>query len=152
IGANEPALPGISLGHNNWIAFGYTIFNIDQEDLYFYELNPAHPDQYKYQSGWEPFRVISEEIKVKGQPSVLAELTFTRHGPVIRVGKEKRRAFAVRSAWLEPGMAPYYGSVRYMRAKTFAQFTRAIDYWGAPTLNFVYADVAGNIGWAAGGL
>src|SRR5262249_36550081 len=99
-----------------------------------------------------PFRVIREGIKVKGQPSVLAELTFTRHGPVISVDKEKHRAFAVRSAWLEPGMAPYYGSVRYMRAKTFAQFTRAIDYWGAPTLNFVYADVAGNIGWAAGGL
>jgi penicillin amidase len=151
-GANEPALPGISLGHNDSIAFGYTIFNIDQEDLYFYELNPANLNQYKYQGGWEPFRVVREEIKVKGQAPVLADLTFTRHGPVIYVEKEKNRAFAVRTAWLEPGMAPYYDSVRYMRAKTFDQFRQALEYWGAPTLNHVYADVKGNIGWTAGGL
>ena len=152
IGANEPALPGISLGHNDWIAFGYTIFNIDQEDLYFYELNPANPSQYKYQGGWEAFRVVREEIKVKGQAPVLADLTFTRHGPVIYVEKEKNRAFAVRTAWLEPGMAPYFGSMRYLRAKTFDQFREALGYWGAPTLNHVYADVKGNIGWMAGGL
>ena len=34
IGAGEPALPGISIGHNDKIAFGLTIFPIDQEDLY----------------------------------------------------------------------------------------------------------------------
>jgi penicillin amidase len=152
IGANEAALPGVSLGHNDWIAFGYTIFAIDQEDLYIYELNPASSNQYKYQGGWEPFQVLREQINVKGQASALVDLTFTRHGPVIYIEKEKNRAFAVRSAWLEPGMAPYYGSVRYMRAKNFDQFKQAIEYWGAPTLNHVYADVKGNIGWVPGGL
>ena len=34
IGAGEPSLPGISIGHNQRIAFGLTIFPIDQEDLY----------------------------------------------------------------------------------------------------------------------
>ena len=34
IGAGEPALPGISIGHNGTIAFGLTIFSVDQEDLY----------------------------------------------------------------------------------------------------------------------
>ncbi len=152
IGANEPALPGVSLGHNDWIAFGYTIFEIDQEDLYIYELNPANSNQYKYQGSWEPFHVVHEEIKVKGQATVSADLILTRHGPVIYIEKGKNRAFAVRSAWLEPGTAPYYGSVRYMRAKNFDQFKDAIEYWGAPTLNHVYADVEGNIGWVPGGL
>ena len=41
--------PGISLGHNGSIAFGLTIFNIDQEDLYVYELNPADASQYRYE-------------------------------------------------------------------------------------------------------
>ena len=31
IGAGEPALPGVSIGHNDKIAFGLTIFPIDQE-------------------------------------------------------------------------------------------------------------------------
>jgi len=37
IGAGEPALPGISIGHNERIAFGLTIFAMDQEDLLFYD-------------------------------------------------------------------------------------------------------------------
>jgi penicillin amidase len=152
IGANEPALPGISLGHNDSIAFGYTIFPIDQEDLYIYQLNPDNPNQYKYQGGWEPFRVVREEIKVKGQAAVPVDLTFTRHGPVIYIDQQTHRAFAVRSAWLEPGMAPYYGSVRYMRAENFEQFKQATESWSAPSSNLVYADVQGNIGWVVGGL
>ena len=66
IGAGEPALPGISIGHNGTIAFGLTIFDIDQEDLYVYELNPANPTQYRYKGGWEPMRVVRETIHVKG--------------------------------------------------------------------------------------
>ena len=46
----------------------------------------------------------------------------------------------------------YYGLVRTMRAKNFDEFKEAIEYWGAPTLNHVYADVKGNVGWAPGGL
>ena len=151
IGANEPSLPGISLGHNDWIAFGYTRFYIDQEDLYVYELNPANPEQYKYQGQWELFRVVREEIKIRGQQPMSVDLKFTRHGPVIYVDQPKNRAFAVKSAWLEPGTAPYYKSIRYIRAQNFEQFKQAIGNWGTPGLNHVYADVRGNIGWMAGG-
>ena len=152
IGAGEPALPGISIGHNGTIAFGLTIFNIDQEDLYVYELNPNNPTQYRYKGGWESFRVVKEEIRIKGGGSQSADLTFTRHGPVIYIDAEKRRAYAVRSCWLEPGMSPYFGSIDYMRAKNFKAFQRAMLNWGAPTENQVYADVKGNIGWIPGGL
>ncbi len=152
IGAGEPALPGISLGHNGAIAFGLTIFNIDQEDLYVYELNPADATQYKYKDGWESFRVVKETIAVKGAPAKTVELTFTRHGPVIHVDSAKGRAYAVRSGWLEPGMSPYFGSLEYMRAKDFDAFRKALVNWGAPTLNQVYADAKGNIGWIPSGL
>ena len=150
IGANEPALPGMSLGHNDWIAFGYTIFEIDQEDLYIYELNPANSSQYKYQAVGSPSAWCTKD---QGQrPGCrTGDLILTRHGPVICIEKEKNRAFALRTAWLEPGMAPYFGSLRYLRAKNFDQF-KGDEYWGAPTLNHVYADVKGNIGWAPGGL
>lgn len=152
IGAGEPALPGISIGHNGTIAFGLTIFNIDQEDLYVYELHPDNPTLYRYRNGWEPIRVVKEEVRVKGQPSQTAELAFTRHGPVIYVDASKRRAYGVRSCWLEPGMSPYFGSIDYMRAKDFKTFQRAMLNWGAPTENQVYTDVKGNIGWVPGGL
>ena len=40
IGAGEPALPGLSIGHNGHVAFGFTVFPVDQEDLYVYETDP----------------------------------------------------------------------------------------------------------------
>ena len=152
IGAGEPALPGVSIGHNGKVAFGLTIFSIDQEDLYVYEVNPKNPLQYRYQGGWENFRVVREKVAVRGGPARTVELRFTRHGPVIHQDVRKRRALAVRTAWTAPGMAPYFGSIDYMKAQDFPQFRRAMERWGAPTENQVYADTAGNIGWVAGGL
>ena len=152
IGAGEPGLPGISIGHNGTIAFGLTIFSIDQEDLYAYELNPANANEYRYQNRWEPMVVLREDAEVKGAANASLELKFTRHGPVIYVDVEKNRAYAVRSAWMEPGMSPYFGSIDYMRAKNWDQFLAAMNRWGAPTENQVYADKSGNIGWVPGGL
>ncbi len=152
IGGGEPALPGISIGHNGTIAFGLTIFAIDQEDLYVYEINPANALEYKYQGRWEKLRVITETVPVSGQPAVQVELMFSRHGPVLHMDREKNRAYAVRTAWSEPGMAPYFGSINYMYAKNFTEFKRAMLHWGAPSENQVYADIAGNIGWVTGGL
>ncbi|MGW8378210.1 penicillin acylase family protein [Streptomyces sp. ODS28] len=152
IGAGEPALPGISIGHNGTVAFGLTIFPIDQEDLYVYELDPADHGRYRYGGGWEPMKVLREKVAVRGEAERAVELAFTRHGPVIHVDEERHRAYAVRTAWLEPGMAPYFGSVAYMRARNFREFTEAMRNWGAPTENQVYADTHGNIGWVPGGL
>jgi penicillin amidase len=152
IGGGEPSAPGISIGHNGTIAYGLTIFNIDQEDLYVYELNPENPREYRYRGRWEPMHIVREKIAVRGGTFVDAELAFTRHGPVIYTESAKHRAFAVRTAWLQPGMSPYLDSMRYIRATNFAQFKRGLSSWGAPTVNQVYADTHGNIGWVASGL
>ncbi|MDR5817551.1 penicillin acylase family protein [Caballeronia sp. LZ033] len=152
IGAGEPSAPGISIGHNGSIAYGLTIFNIDQEDLYVYELNPANPREYRYKGKWEPMCVVREQVAVRDGAPVNVELLFTRHGPVIYTEESKHRAFAVRTAWLSPGMSPYFDSMRYMRAKNYAQFKAALATWGAPTVNQVYADTEGNIGWVPSGL
>jgi penicillin amidase len=150
IGAGEPALPGISIGHNGTIAFGLTIFNVDQEDLYVYELNPADPNQYRYRDGWETMRVVHESIEVKGEGARDVALKFTRHGPVIYVDDANKRAFAIRSVWFEPGTSAYFGSSDYMTAKDWNGFVTAMKRWGAPSENQVYADVKGNIGWIPG--
>lgn len=151
IGAGEPALPGISIGHNGTIAFGLTIFNVDQEDLYVYELNPQNPNQYRYGNGWEDMRIVHETEQVKGEGNRELELKFTRHGPVIFVDDANKRAFAVRSIWFEPGTSAYFGSSDYMTAKDWNGFLGAMRRWGAPSENQVYADTKGNIGWVAAG-
>jgi penicillin amidase len=151
IGANETHLPGISLGHNDAIAFGYTIFRVDQEDLYVYELGRGTPLRYRYRHGWEPLRAVHESIEVRGAAPVAAELLFTRHGPVIDLDLARHRAYAVRTAWLEPGTEPYLGALLHLRAGTLAEFESSIARWGAPSLNHLYADVHGTIAWLPAG-
>ena len=151
IGAGEPALPGISTGHNGRVAFGFTIFSVDQEDLCIYETNPQNPSEYLYERRWESMEVEKQQIPVKGEKPAEVELKYTRHGPVIYEDFEKHLAFAVRAAWLEPGMAPYLGSIEYMRTKDWDEFLTAMNHWGTPGENLVYADTAGNIGWKPAG-
>ncbi len=153
IGAGEPALPGISIGHNGTVAFGLTIFAMDQEDLYVYETDPADPDTYRYRGRNAPMDVVTEEIRVRGEDAPRrVTLKFTRHGPVVREDPANRRAYAVRTVWLEPGTAPYFGSIDYARARNIDEFLAAMDRWGAPSENQVYADTSGTIAWVPGGL
>jgi len=153
IGAGEPFLPGISIGHNGTIAFGLTRFYMDQEDLYVYETNPAQPREYRYKGRWEPMETITEQIAVRGEPTPRqVTIDYTRHGPVLHADGKAHRAWALRAAWLDHGMAPYFGSMDYMRARNWDQFRAAMNRWGAPGENQVYADNAGNIGWIPGGL
>lgn len=152
IGAGEPAQPGVSIGHNGRIAFGLTIFAMDQEDLYVYELDPADPGRYRFGDGWETMRRVRETVEVKGEAPREVEIAFTRHGPVLAVDAANRRAFALRSVWFEPGTSAYFGSSDYMTARDWTGFLGAMERWGAPSENQVYADTDGNIGWVAAGM
>jgi len=107
IGGGEPVLPGVSIGHNEYGAWGLTIFGSDSEDLYVYETNPANPNQYRYRGAWEDMRVIKETIPVKGDAPASVDLKFTRHGPVLSEDVAHHKAYALRAAWMETGAAPY---------------------------------------------
>lgn len=152
IGGGEPALPGISIGHNGKIAFGLTIFAIDQEDLYIYETNPEDSSSYLYNGRWELMRTEIETVHIADSESREAELRFTRHGPVVFEDPVNNVAVALRAGWLEPGMAPYLGSMDYMKAQSCDDFVAAMNRWGAPGENQVYAAPDGTIGWQPAGL
>jgi penicillin amidase len=152
IGAGEPALPGVSVGHNERGAWGFTIFPIDQEDLYVYDTEPGAPSRYRYRDAWEEMRVVRETFTVKGQADVVAELKFTRHGPVVHEDRAHRRAYAIRAAWLEEGTAPYLASLRLDQASSWAEFREACRHFLTPSENLVWADVDGHIGWQAVGM
>jgi penicillin amidase len=150
IGAGEPGLPGVALGHNEHIAWGFTIFGLDQQDLYVEELNPQNPLEYKTADGWRKMDVQSEEFLVKGAPSVKMDLHFTIHGPVL--WNDGKRALALRWVGSEPGTAGYLASLAIDRASNWDEFEAAMTRWKVPSENLVYADVSGNIGEHSAGL
>ena len=152
VGGGEPTIPGISIGHNEHGAWGLTVFEIDSEDLYVYELNPANKNQYKYKGGWEDMRIEKDVIKVKGGPDVNVEHRYTRHGPVTLMDEKNNIAYAVRAAWMEIGGSPYLASLRMDQATTWEEFREACSYSHLPGENMIWADKKGNIGWQVVGV
>jgi penicillin amidase len=153
IGSGEPGLPGVAIGHNEHVAWGFTIVGTDQADIYVEETNPSDATEYRLGDGWEKMTVVCEEVTVRGQVQPLKlELHFTRHGPVIHENAKRHRAYALKWAGSEPGGAAYLGSLALDRAQKGPEFVEALRRWKVPSENMVYADVDGNIGWVAAAL
>lgn len=153
IGAGEPALPGVAIGHNDRVAWGFTIVGTDQADLVVEETSPDDARQYRVGDRWEAMRVVSESIAVKGREQpVTTELRFTRHGPVIYQDEAKRVAVVLKWVGSEPGSAAYLASLSVGRVQSAAELVQSLERWKIPALNFVYADREGQIGWVAAGL
>ncbi len=150
IGAGEPGLPGVALGHNRHIAWGFTIFGLDQQDLYLEELNPLDALQYKTEHGWAKMQVKHEKFAIKEGAVVQIDMKFTRHGPVL--WDDGKRALALRWVGSEPGTAGYLASLSVDRAESWDAFEKAMARWKVPSENIVYADTEGNIGEHSTGL
>ena len=152
IGAGEPALPGVAIGHNQHIAWGLTIFPVDQQDLYIEELSPGNPLQYRRNGKWELMRTENTVIVVKGSSPQTVTLKFTQHGPVLWEDATHHRALALRWVGGEPGTAGYLASLAVDRAQNWNEFLAALERWKLPPENMVYADAEGNIGEQSAGL
>jgi len=152
IGAGEPALPGIAIGHNERIAWGLTIVGTDQIDVFVEQLDPLDPSRVLYQGEYEPLLVERETIAVRGEQEREVSFEFSRHGPIVYKDVERGVAFAVRSFAQEPGTAPYLGSLRVDQANDCVEFLDAMDGWKSPSENMICGDVDGNIAWRAAAL
>jgi penicillin amidase len=150
IGAGEPGLPGVAAGHNEHIAWGFTIFGLDQQDLYLEELDSADSERYAVAGGFQRMETRTQTVRVRDAQPVEVRLKFTRHGPVL--WSDGSRALALRWVGAEPGTAGYLGSLALDRAQNWDQFEAAMERWKVPSENIVYADRMGNIGEHSTGL
>ncbi len=152
IGGGEPGIPGVAIGHNEHGAWGLTIFGIDTEDLYSYDTQRNDTRGYQHNGTTLRMREEIDTIRVRGGAPVSVTLRFTRHGPVVFEDTAKHVAVALRAAWAEAGGAPYLASLRIDQARTWREFRAALSYAHMPTLNWVWGDTSGTIGWQTAGI
>ena len=159
IGAGEPGVPGVAAGHNDRVAFGFTIVGMDQQDIYVETVGPCPagttPAKVRcYLNGgrWKPLRREVDTLRVAGEAARVLVTEFSEHGPLVGEDAARHRAFALRFVGSEPGTAGYMASLSLNRASDWRTFRAAAAKWLLPTENLVYADVDGNIGWVAAGL
>jgi penicillin amidase len=152
IGAGEPALPGIAIGHNEHVAWGLTIVGTDQTDVFVEQLHPDDPSRVLYGGQFEPLQVEHETIAIKGESPREVIFEFSRNGPIVYKDIDRGVAYAVRSFAQEPGTAPYLGSLRADQVSDCIEFLDAMSAWKHPSENMICGDVDGNISWRAAAL
>jgi len=152
-GVTFPGVPGIVLGHNEFIAWGATNVGPDVQDLYSETFNEK--GEVKTPSGWASAKIRKEQIRVRinltksDAAPVEFDVTETRNGVI--VSEEGGKKYALKWTARDPKNAEFEAFFSLNRAKNWEEFKKALKTYGGATQNFVYADVKGNIGWYAAG-
>lgn len=163
-GFSFSGLPGVVIGHNNAISWGFTNLDPDVQDLY---LERVNGNKVLYNNRWSKMATREETFKVAGEDEpVKITVRETRHGPLISdVGDDQReigeivakrgkhpKAYGVSLQWtaLTPGRTAD-ALFAINRAQNWTQFRAAAKSFQVPSQNLVYADTDGHIGYQAPG-
>ena len=158
-GASVPGVPGLLLGQNDHIAWGFTTADTDTQDLFVETIDPKNPSLYLTPDGVQPFIAREETIHVKGAPDIVLKIRATRHGPVLSDIDKKLaglagegKVMALAFTGLGDRDTTTEALMRVNRAQNWEQFLEALKLYQTPTQNIVFADIAGNIGFISPGL
>lgn len=175
-GFSFSGLPGIVIGHNQKVAWGFTNLTTDVTDLY---IERVEGDQYWRDGALVPLEESTETIKVAGGDDIELTIRSTVHGPIISgltddftaLGDDPEPAldaeasaptvappgpddaeYAVSLRWtaLDPGTAAT-AIFALSTAQDFDDFRYAASLFDVPAQNLIYADTEGNIGYQTPG-
>lgn len=157
VGVSFPGAPGIVIGRNDHIAWGFTNTAPDVMDLFVEKL--IGDNRYLTPTGPVAFETRDEVIKVKGGENIVLKVRETRHGPVVSdiyTGSEDfldaEHVISLQWTALLPTDTGVVALQSLGTAKTFEEFKAAGNFYRGPEQNMIYADTAGNIGYYAPGL
>ena len=148
-GTGYAGVPAVMIGRNQRVAWGVTNNICSQRDLYREKTDPGHPGCFLYDGHWEPARQRTEEIKVKGAPSLTLTVRHSRNGPIVDsvLPPLAKGTGPVSLRWLGAEDSGWLPALQRMnRADSADHFRQALEKWIMPTWNLVFADVDGNIG------
>jgi penicillin amidase len=147
-GATAPGVPGIVIGRNERLAWGFTTTHSDTQDLFVERL--AGPDAYETPDGPRPFAAREEVIRVRWGRDVTLRVRETRHGPVISDldaphGRPDGTVLALAAANLAPADTAAAGLQALNAARSIAEAREAARLITSPAQNLMVADAGGGI-------
>ncbi|PSL39917.1 penicillin amidase [Labedella gwakjiensis] len=157
-------LPGVIIGHNDAVAWGFTNLGPDVADLY---LERVTGDEYELDGEMIPLDVREETIRVAGGDDVEIRIRSTGRGPIVSdvspdlgaiaedlpsTTEQPEGDYALSLQWtaLTPGRTPT-AIFAIDASRDWDSFREAARLFEVPSQNLVYADVEGNIGYQAPG-
>ncbi|WP_421773095.1 penicillin acylase family protein [Gracilimonas sp.] len=154
-GVSLQGSPGVIIGFNEDVAWGVTNVGTDVLDWYEIKYRDHAMQEYWHDGQWKATSTRIEEIKVRGEETVMDTVIYTHHGPVSkvtsRVNEESAPSYrAMRWIAHEPSndLKTFYG---LNRAEDYDDYVAALKEYTAPAQNFVFASNEGDIAlWVNG--
>ncbi len=151
VGGTIPGIPGVVLGHNRHLAWGFTNAMVDDVDYFVEQLSPDST-RYRTPSGWADVEVVAETIRVRNQAALVYRRLRTADGPLIERGTHAGSGPPLALRWVAQDATDGIGAVLGIgRATGWTSFAAAVEGLRSPEQNVVYADAAGNIGYFLAG-
>ena len=149
-------MPFAIIGHNTKLAWGITIFPMDNMDLYYETTNPENENQYLQNGKWLDYKLNNHKIKVKDSTTVDYNVKISKRGPVLTDAfaqtnlKDNKE---VSLCWSTNHTISTVVEATYLmnNAKNIGDFEAAMPLIDILGLNIMYADVDDNIAWWATG-
>lgn len=142
------------LGHNHQYAYGLTMFENDDIDLYQEENSPKDATQYKTPTGFKTYETRTKTIKVKDTIDVVMNVKVSRHGPIVNdllEGLQKDKPVALSWIYTQQPILILDAVYALSHAKDKDDFQKGVHLIAAPGLNIMYGDAKGNVAWWATG-
>ena len=148
-----PTIPFPLIGHDDFKAWGMTMFENDEVDLYKETFNPENENQVFFDGKWENSQEIKEQIKVKDKSHEDLTIRVTSHGPIISDYIDGYTGFPLAFSWVFYNLEnPFFDMLYEVTiADNITDFQSSVSKVTSPGLNFSYADKEGNIAWWATG-
>ncbi len=151
IGATIPGLPIIVAGRNAQLGWGLTSAYVDDQDVYFSEVDETAPNLYRTSEGFAPLRVHTERIYIRGVGEPLVEtVRATHHGPVlppdlysVSAAIPEGTIASMRWTALEPDDQTVIAGLELMQSRNIAEGLEALRKFSAPAQNIILADADG---------
>ena len=140
-GNHLAGLPFPAMGHTRQHAWGITMFENDDIDLY---RETIDGDQYLHGGEWRDIDIRTETIEVAGGDPVTFDVRSTHHGPLIEDSLSMWWAFTQ-----YPENRIHEAFFGFSRATGMDDFEAAASIMHAPGINLMYGDSTGNIAWWA---
>ena len=146
-GISLPGVPGLVVGSNGAVAWGFTSAEGDWFD-WIPVRESTDGSQYMDGSQSRQFEVINELIAVRGRPDVMLAIRHTPLGPVIHA--HGGRAFVLN--WMAHWPGAIDAKLEEMLWTTDVDAAILVaQSSGVPQQNILIADAAGNIAWTIAG-
>ena len=142
------------LGHNRKYAYGLTMFENDDLDLYKEENKADDANSYLSPKGYVNYQIRNKTIQVKDSSAVNLKVKISRHGPIVNdliKGLNTKQPVALSWIYTQQPIQILDAVYRLSHAQNISDFQKGVALIAAPGLNVMYGDAKGNVAWWATG-